>query len=266
MEKKRKKTCHIVITPEDCHTPIHLTYTYPAMKQVGGAILVCCILLVLGIGTILYTQHQQIAAYKEQLDSKESEIKELKLSQMEQVPLAVGGPIERKDLSSTEEATSYQWIPSFVKEHEDAVDVQVFAVEELMDDPYEPNFVPCEGDVTSRYGSRQNPFDRSEGDQHKGIDIGATKGDPIFAAAKGVVTDARYMNGYGYAVFIDHQNGLETRYAHASKLYVTAGQEVEKGEKIAAVGSTGNSTGPHLHFEIRQDGKAMNPNKLFTKE
>lgn len=117
--------------------------------------------------------------------------------------------------------------------------------------------VPVTGRITSRFGAVESIRDHT----HKGIDIAATRGTPILATASGTVTFAGWSGGYGYLVKIDHGNGVETYYGHCSKLYVSAGDTVEAGEQIAAVGSTGNSTGNHLHFEIRLNGKQVNPQK-----
>src|SRR5699024_5394925 len=101
---------------------------------------------------------------------------------------------------------------------------------------------------------------------HKGIDIGAAGGTTIVATAGGTVTYAGWNSGgYGNLVKIDHGNGVETYYGHCSKVYVKKGQQVEAGEKIAAVGSTGRSTGNHLHFEIRLNGAQVNPQKYVYK-
>ena len=115
--------------------------------------------------------------------------------------------------------------------------------------------VPVTGRITSRFGAVESIRDHT----HKGIDIAATRGTPILATASGTVTFAGWSSGYGYLVKIDHGSGVETYYGHCSKLYVSAGDTVEAGEQIAAVGSTGNSTGNHLHFEIRLNGKQVNP-------
>ena len=100
---------------------------------------------------------------------------------------------------------------------------------------------------------------KSFGDNHTGIDLAANTGTAILAADGGTVTVASYSGNYGYVVYIDHGNGYVTRYAHCSKLLVKVGQKVAQGEKIALVGSTGKSTGPHLHFEVRYNGTAKNP-------
>ena len=117
--------------------------------------------------------------------------------------------------------------------------------------------VPVTGRITSRFGTVESIRDHT----HKGIDIAATRGTPILATASGKVSFAGWSSGYGYLVKIDHGSGVETYYGHCSKLYVSAGDTVEAGDKIAAVGSTGNSTGNHLHFEIRLNGKQVNPQK-----
>lgn len=113
---------------------------------------------------------------------------------------------------------------------------------------------PISGSVTSRFGSRW-------GSTHKGIDIGAPKGTPIKAAASGTVVSAStgYNGGYGNCVVISHGNGIETAYGHCSALYVKVGQKISQGQVVAGVGNTGRSFGNHLHFEIRINGVAQNP-------
>ena len=118
---------------------------------------------------------------------------------------------------------------------------------------------PVSGTITSRYGVSSKIRKSS----HTGLDISAKSGTPIKAIASGTVTCAKYSGSYGNLVKIDHGNGVETWYAHTSKMYVKVGQKVEAGKTIAAVGSTGNSTGPHLHLEIRVNGKTVNPQKYL---
>jgi len=120
---------------------------------------------------------------------------------------------------------------------------------------------PVTGVITSRYGANESIRDHT----HKGLDIGAPNGTKIMAAADGEVTYSGWMGGYGYLIIIDHGNGIQTYYGHCSKLYVNVGDEVEAGETIAAVGSTGYSTGNHLHFEIRKNGYQINPQRYLYK-
>ena len=95
---------------------------------------------------------------------------------------------------------------------------------------------------------------------HAGIDLGASTGTPIYASDNGIVTEAQFKNnGYGNFISIDHGNGFVTYYAHCSEILVSPGDVVAKGDLIARVGSTGRSTGPHLHFEVRADGEAQDP-------
>ena len=109
------------------------------------------------------------------------------------------------------------------------------------------------GTLTSNYGSRWGSF-------HRGLDIAAPAGTPIYAAASGTVTYSGYnQGGFGKLIIIDHNNGYQTYYAHCSSLYVQVGQKVSKGQNIAGVGSTGNSTGNHVHFELRSNGNPINP-------
>ena len=116
---------------------------------------------------------------------------------------------------------------------------------------------------SSSYGWRIDPFNGNKA-FHEGLDFSAEIGTPIYAAAGGIVTAAERTPDYGNIVKIDHGSGLETRYAHASKLMVKVGQRVEKGQVVALVGSTGRSTGAHLHYEIRLNGNALDPRKYLN--
>ncbi len=120
--------------------------------------------------------------------------------------------------------------------------------------------LPVTGPISSGFGWRVHPI-TGERKLHKGVDFAVATGTPIFAAADGVVTYAGWTDdGYGNVVELHHENGAVTLYAHANKVYVSQGQIVNKGQAIAEVGTTGRSTGPHLHFEVQPDGKtAVDP-------
>ena len=120
---------------------------------------------------------------------------------------------------------------------------------------------PVSGNITSRYGTVESVRDHT----HAGLDIAAPYGTTIVAAADGEITYSGWMSGYGNLIIIDHGNGIQTYYGHCSKLYAKVGDEVKAGNTIAAVGSTGNSTGNHLHFEIRKNGTTLNPQKYLYK-
>lgn len=138
---------------------------------------------------------------------------------------------------------------------------------ELMDDRARKNRLPTSLPVAaqwhaSTFGVRIDPF-TGEQAMHEGIDFIAETGTPIVAAAAGIVVASERHPHYGNMVEIDHGNDLFTRYAHASRLLVRPGTLVKRGQKIAEVGSTGRSTGPHLHFEVRFKGMAQNPNRFL---
>lgn len=117
---------------------------------------------------------------------------------------------------------------------------------------------PANGNISSGFGNRHHPvlgYSRF----HAGVDFAASQGTPIYAADSGRVIFSGWYGGYGQAVIIDHGGGISTLYAHASRLLVSEGQAVQQGQAIGAVGSTGLSTGPHLHFEVRQNGNPVNP-------
>jgi murein DD-endopeptidase MepM/ murein hydrolase activator NlpD len=112
---------------------------------------------------------------------------------------------------------------------------------------------------TSNFGFRSNPFDSEGSEFHPGIDFSGKKGDPVKCTASGQVVFAGRLGGYGNCIRIKHLNGIETVYGHLSRILIKAGQSVTVGDKIGLVGSTGRSTGTHLHYEIRKNGKAINP-------
>jgi murein DD-endopeptidase MepM/ murein hydrolase activator NlpD len=127
-----------------------------------------------------------------------------------------------------------------------------------------PTMMPVKAPYNaSGFGRRVDPF-TGQWAMHDGIDFLADFGAPIVAAAAGVIVFSGFHPQYGYAVDIDHGNDLVTRYAHASKLFVKEGDVVQRGHKIGQVGSTGRSTGPHLHFEVRDRGAPQNPSKFLV--
>jgi murein DD-endopeptidase MepM/ murein hydrolase activator NlpD len=117
---------------------------------------------------------------------------------------------------------------------------------------------PASGPITSPFGVRSDPI-TGRARRHDGIDIGAPMGATISAAASGTVIYAGWEGGYGNTIVIDHDGAVSTLYGHCSQIFVSNGQEVQRGQAIGAVGSTGRSTGPHLHFEVRVNGVAVDP-------
>jgi murein DD-endopeptidase MepM/ murein hydrolase activator NlpD len=123
---------------------------------------------------------------------------------------------------------------------------------------------PVEGDLdeSSGFGVRTDPFIGKPA-MHTGIDFRGDSGDPVHATAAGTVTEAGWSGGYGRMIEVDHGNGFATRYGHLSKIDVKVGQSIKIGQVIGEIGSTGRSTGPHLHYETRIDGDAVNPQKFL---
>lgn len=123
---------------------------------------------------------------------------------------------------------------------------------------------PHYGRITSRFGYRRNPFTNRGREMHSGVDLKGRTGEPIKATAKGKVTFAGYKGDYGYVVMVQHKNGYETRYAHLNRTKVRKGQSVDVGDTIGLLGSTGRSTGPHLHYEVLQYNRKINPERYFS--
>ncbi len=127
-----------------------------------------------------------------------------------------------------------------------------------------PNIWPVEGRITSFYGSRKHPWSEGE-DFHPGVDLAAEKGTPVRVTASGIVRLAQWQGGYGKLVVVDHGYGFVTLYAHNSQIAVKQEDKVRRGQVIAYVGSSGAATGPHLHYEVRVNGKPLNPLRYVKK-
>ncbi|MCR3922725.1 MAG: M23 family metallopeptidase [Firmicutes bacterium] len=164
------------------------------------------------------------------------------------------------EINNTAETLTYlrEQVPQKAEELETLlVDVELYKVTMAAT----PSIVPVQGRITSPFGWRRSPF---SGQQlfHNGIDIGAPYGTRIIATAAGTVVKASYQRGYGNLVIINHGTYV-THYAHMRSFNVKAGDQVEKGQQIGAVGSTGNSTGPHLHYEVFKDGSRIDPQLTY---
>lgn len=183
-----------------------------------------------------------------------------------ELPPGRGGP-ESKSVPITEAQLKVQ-IAQLTQEIDRRTDHLSLLEALLLQQSLQKNMLPDgkpvdAGYKSSSYGWRVDPFSGRMA-FHEGIDFTASKGSPIYAAAGGLVTTAERMADYGNIIKIDHGAGLETRYAHASVLLVRVGERVKKGQMIAQVGSTGRSTGAHLHFEVRLNGAALDPRKYLS--
>lgn len=134
----------------------------------------------------------------------------------------------------------------------------------IYDISYTPLGLPYTGAITSTFGHRENPFSGEGIETHKGLDIAGPMGAPVKAMAKGEVAFAGVKGGFGNCIMLKHGNGFETLYGHLSKILVHVGEQINIGEQIGNIGSTGRSTGPHLHYEIHRNGEKIDPKNFIT--
>ncbi len=166
---------------------------------------------------------------------------------------------EMEDLSAAEESELEGLIQERQRELEDQRRAAGIATGSAGSDNSGGQFSwPVSGTITSPFGWRRNPFGGAP-EFHQGLDIAAPSGTTVTAAASGTIIMAQWYGGYGNYILIDHGGGYSTGYGHLSAMYVSSGQQVARGQAIGAVGSTGESTGPHLHFEVRINGKPVDP-------
>lgn len=179
-----------------------------------------------------------------------------------------GGPLLRPDTLTT--GDMQRALDDLAHQIEVRSDTLAALEDQIFDERIRRNLLPTAQPVASDvrasgYGWRLDPF-TGQTAMHEGIDFIAEPGTPILAAAAGIVENAEKHPQYGNMIEIDHGNNLITRYAHASAIFVKPGEVVKRGQKIAAVGSTGRSTGPHLHFEVRIGGVAQNPSRFLDQD
>lgn len=180
-----------------------------------------------------------------------------------------GGPFVPAHASTTPSAMEQLnvWADSVDERADQSTDLFIMIESRLFEKRLQslmvPNSRPVHGPVGSGFGFRSDPFS-GRAALHTGLDFPAPDGTPIYSAAGGVVIAADYHPAYGQVVELDHSNGLVTRYAHASKVLVKAGDIVKRGQLIAQVGSTGRSTGSHLHFEVMVEGVPQDPAKFLA--
>lgn len=170
---------------------------------------------------------------------------------------------QKKEIYSVLKATEDQLESEFkeMQRQSRIIEQQIFQIQARSSGTaiFKGKFIqPVQGRRSSGFGMRVHPISRTRR-MHNGVDWAAPSGTPIVAAGDGKVISASYINGYGNTVIIDHGGNVSTLYAHCSRIHVKVGQTVKQGQRIAAVGSTGYSTGPHLHFEVRVNGKPVNP-------
>ena len=158
----------------------------------------------------------------------------------------------------------------FSDENMDADDIEMEKTLRVIQNTSDPATVPSiwahEGKINNEFGFRRSPFGGRSYEFHGGMDIAGDRGEVVQATADGVVTEAGWKGGYGQMVEIDHGNGLRSRYGHLSRIDVNLGDTLTRGQPIALIGSTGRSTGPHLHYELRLGDRPINPRRFLPPE
>ncbi len=278
MSKKKDKTTIIFLNKNQHYNkPIQIkTYYIRHWKKFAGALLaIVCILLVAIMQLIKNRAEMQLAnenlalllekhkletvqmdtsAIKRHYQSIDDKLKTinkyLKARGLKPIPKSQGGETE-SDLGSTEEIGSF---------YEEYLKKMIRLV------GFTPMGYPHKGRISSNYGHRENPFTGENIESHKGLDIKGNYGEVVKTTASGVVKFASRRGGYGNCVIINHGNGFETYYGHLSKISVKQGQRVIAGDAIGKIGSTGRSTGPHLHYEVHRNGKIVNPKSYLSLE
>lgn len=169
-----------------------------------------------------------------------------------ETPTALMGRLDKLSAEATRQEQSLQELQAYFQDQKSLL-------------ASTPSIWPARGWVTSDFGSRLDPY-TADRVMHAGLDIAAPHGKEVFAPSDGTVVFAGLEGGYGNVIVIDHGYGIKTRYGHLAKMLVKAGDKVKRGALIAAVGNTGRSTGPHLHYEVRVNGIPQNPRKFILEE
>jgi murein DD-endopeptidase MepM/ murein hydrolase activator NlpD len=194
----------------------------------------------------------RISHAKDLTDSLAREVRNEKVSEVD-ANVGQGGPVGPDNISIPDIDQRLVSLEREIREVGDAFHDERLRLATV------PSGLPVQGYLTDSFGGRRNPFGGGGTEDHEGQDIAAPYGAPIQATADGLVVYAATRAGYGNIVVIYHGNGLTTRFGHMSQIGVEAGQRVKRGDEIGKVGSTGRSTGPHCHYEVRQNNVALDP-------
>ncbi len=166
---------------------------------------------------------------------------------------------QKFDLGNNETVTSAKPFPVESQAEKNQLESQLRVIATASNSAFVPSMWAHLGKINNEFGFRRNPFGGGSYEFHAGIDIDGETGDTVAVTANGIVTEAAWTGGYGNMIEIDHGNGLKTRYGHLSRIGVRVGDAVERGQIIGLVGSTGRSTGAHLHYELRLNDRPINP-------
>jgi murein DD-endopeptidase MepM/ murein hydrolase activator NlpD len=164
---------------------------------------------------------------------------------------------------NSETVTSLKPFPIESEAEKNQMEFQLRVAETTSSPAFLPSMWAHLGKINNEFGFRRNPFGGGAYEFHAGLDIGGETGDAVAVTANGVVTDAGWKGGYGNMIEVDHGNGLKTRYGHLSRIGVQIGEAVQRTQIIGLIGSTGRSTGPHLHYEVRFNERPINPRRFL---
>lgn len=195
--------------------------------------------------------------------------KPVKPTNKDNAPINYDRPSNNEDLSENSggpTSGSFQLTTVDSDKEETEIEKKLSLIERTSNPRFLPTIWAHLGKINNEFGFRRNPFGGRSYEFHAGMDIDGEKGDMLVAPANGVVVKAGWQGGYGNLIEIDHGNGLTTRYGHLSQLKVKEGDTIQRGQLIGLIGSTGRSTGPHLHYELRLDDKAINPRRFLPPE
>ena len=257
----------IMLIPHKGHEPRSIHFRLSLLKKVG---IVCGLLCLLGAGVLFQSSHILYKAHQDQQElltyRSEKAVQEQKIGQLLQENEAIEK--EMAELSKLEEAVRRELGEGAVQPSRSGIDRSQYlgqggpqaAKVEAVDIYVAQNKVLQE--KVKDFGGRSDPFGNRSYDWHPGVDIANDYGAPVYASASGTIEEAGWVSGYGRYVRIQHGYGYETAYGHMSKLAVQAGQSVSKGDVIGYVGSSGYSTGPHVHFEVLVNGQTTDPLEL----
>ncbi len=278
MSKRKDKTTIIFLNQNQTYSkPLQVNSYYLKhwKKFVGGLIVLLCSLIITIMHlvksraearlssqnlAVLLEKHKNetvqldtsaIKKHYLSIDDKLKTInKYLKARGLKPIPKSQGGEASA-ELGSTEEIGSF---------YEEYLKRMIRLVS------FTPMGYPHKGRISSNFGHRENPFTGESIESHKGLDIKGKHGEAVKTTAHGVIKFASRKGGYGNVVIVNHGNGFETYYGHLSKITVKKGQRVAAGDVIGKIGSTGRSTGPHLHYEVHRNGKIVNPKSYLSLE
>lgn len=282
----KKKTAVLFVEPDGTSTKRVQVPTFIVMhwKKV-----LCSVIAILGIAafSVAYvvkqrTSEKYIQVYDQEINKLKAQNRELELNEFSSQLTAEEVKKSFNSIDSAIERINQKMKKRGMKEikmnpnmggpvekgEDDLAELSVFYKKQLEDLESKLDGMPLgrphHGRITSSYGYRRNPFTNRGREMHSGVDLKGRTGDPVKATAKGKVTFAGYKGSYGYVVMVKHSNGYETRYAHLTRTRVKKGQAIEAGDIVGLLGSTGRSTGPHLHYEVLLHNRKLNPAKYFS--